>query len=342
VSPVDPISAIVGMLGWIADGIVWFAATFVSSALTFAEKLSFGITHSEWLLYTVILCAVFIAANFVRRGFRLRWSPLAVKGTLATLAIVVVNGFFAPFVITLAKAFQHAYDRLGIPQVDADFWSAMPAWVVVPFAIFAYDLVNYWGHRAMHTRWLWPMHAIHHSDPELTAFTTFRVHAFETLFGLGAFTLLLTWLGLPEDVLGGAAILLGLHNSYQHMDLDWGHGPFRLVIASPRYHRWHHADTPEAYGKNLANVFPFLDVLFGTYHVPGRCEHPVGAKGVPKNDVTKLMLFPLVEWLRMGRAEFARLLRGARWHLVRPTLARDRADLLPIGRTALDTEHRNS
>ena len=298
-------SGVLTALGWVGSGLAWFATTFVESAITFAEKLSFGIAHSQAIGYTIILCAAFIALDFLRRGMRLKWSPLAVKGTLATLAIMSINGLFAPLVITVARAFQHAYDGIGVPQIDPAIWQAMPRWLLIPFAILAYDLVNYWSHRAMHTKWLWPVHAIHHSDPELTAFTTFRVHFFETLVGMGAFTLLLSWLGLPEDALGGSAVLLGLHNSYQHMNLDWDHGPFRLLIASPRYHRWHHADTPAAYGKNLANVFPFLDVLFGTYYVPGRCEHPVGAQGVPGNDVVQLMLFPLVEWLRLGQHALA-------------------------------------
>ena len=303
----DLLSAIVNALLQAADGLAWFATTFASTTLNSAELLGSGIAHSQWVIYTALLCGAFIGVNFLRGNMRVKWSPLAVKGTLATFAIVAINGLFAPLVITVARAFQDAYDGIGIPQIDPQVWQAMPRWILIPFAILAYDLVNYWSHRALHTKWLWPVHAIHHSDPELTAFTTFRVHVFETLVCMGAFTLLLSWLGLPEDALGGSAVLLGLHNSYQHMDLDWGHGPFRLLIASPRYHRWHHADTPEAHGKNLANVFPFLDVIFGTYYVPGRCEHPVGAQGVPGNDVTKLMLFPVVEWLRMGVDAFRRM-----------------------------------
>ena len=65
-------------------------------------------------------------------------------------------------------------------------------------------------------------------------------------------------------------------NMYVHMDLDWTHGPLRYVIASPRLHRRHHADVPEAYGKNLANVFPFYDVMFGTDYVPGPCRERMG------------------------------------------------------------------
>jgi hypothetical protein len=59
---------------------------------------------------------------------------------------------------------------------------------------------------------------------------------------------------------------------------------------------------------------------------------------VPKNDVTKLMLFPLVEWLRMGRAEFARLLRGVGWRPVRSTLAGGDRGVPPVFQTAFDIE----
>lgn len=113
------------------------------------------------------------------------------------------------------------------------------------------------------------------------------------------YSLLLNWLGFPPDVLGYGALFLGLHNIYVHINVDWGHGPLRYVLASPRFHRWHHADVPEAYGKNLANRFPVFDLIFGTYYMPGTCHEEVGAPGVPQNDVVKLFLFPFTEWRRM-------------------------------------------
>ena len=88
-------SGVLTALGWVGSGLAWFATTFAASAITFAEKLSFGI-------------AAFIGLNFLRHGMRLKWSSLAVKGTLATLAIMSINGLFAPLVITVARAFQHA------------------------------------------------------------------------------------------------------------------------------------------------------------------------------------------------------------------------------------------
>ena len=76
--------------------------------------------------------------------------------------------------------------------------------------------------------------------------------------------------------------------------------------------------SPEAYGKNLANVFPFFDWMFGTYRVPGPCNAPLGATDIPRNDVVRLTLWPLLEWARLATQSVAALrARIAGW------LARD-------------------
>lgn len=277
--------------------------TFASWPAEFAAHLWSAMTSPE-TLSVFGLCAVVVAVDFVRKGLRVIWPRRIVEGSLATIAIIAANAVFGPLVMQAAKGFQAAYDGLGVPRIDPSFWADAPAWALAPLAVLAYDIANYWNHRAMHMRWLWPVHAIHHSDPEITGLSTFRIHVLEALVMMGSYTLLLSWVGFPPAVLGGAAVVLGLHNSYQHVNVDWGHGPLRHVIASPRFHRWHHADTPEAHGKNLANVFPFLDVIFGTYYVPGRCDVALGAKGVPQNDVVSLLLYPFVSWARMIRGLF--------------------------------------
>lgn len=275
-------------------------------ALSFLRAIAESVLRNEVLLYAIGLCAFLALIDFARWGFRVLWPRRKVECVLATLAIAAANALFAPYVLLLADTFQATYDGLGIPRVDPAFWAGVPAWILVPLAIFVYDVANYWNHRIMHKRLFWPVHAIHHSEPDVGGLTTFRVHAFESLVMMGSYTLLLSWLGFPPGVLAGSAVLLGLFNVYQHIDVDWHHGPLRYVLASPRYHQWHHADVPAAYGKNLANVFPFLDLAFGTYYVPGPCTVALGAKGVPQNDVVRLLLYPLTEWGRMARRALGR------------------------------------
>src|SRR5262249_52829794 len=142
------------------------------------------------------------------------------------------------------------YALAGIPSIPTEAWSGVPVVVLIPIAVLAHDFANYWNHRLMHLPWLWPVHAIHHSDPDVNGATAYRIHILEKLVMWISYVLLLSWLGLPGNAIGIGAVFVVLHTIYIHINVDWGHGPFRLLLASPRFHRWHHADVPEAHGKN--------------------------------------------------------------------------------------------
>ena len=240
-----------------------------------------------------------IAIDLHRRGYRMSWTRRLVASFWTNMAFWFGNILFTPAVVFMAGAVQHAYDSLGIPHIDGAVWEGLSPWLLVPLAIFCYDFANYWNHRVMHMRLLWPIHAVHHSDAETNVLSSFRIHFLEGVVMLASYTLLLSWLGFPPNVMGFGAAIITIHNMYVHINLDWDHGPFRYVLASPVLHRWHHAKDPAAYGKNLANIFPVFDLMFGTYYLPGLCRKPLGADGVPENDVIKLWLFPFREWVSM-------------------------------------------
>jgi len=42
----------------------------------------------------------------------------------------------------------------------------------------------------------------------------------------------------------------------------------RRILASPYFHRWHHANDKRSYDKNFCVIFPFLDILFGSFYYP--------------------------------------------------------------------------
>ena len=246
----------------------------------------------------VMLVLLVLAVDFHRRFYRFDWPRRMVESVCANISIYAVNIAFAPAVYLTADWVQSVYDGLGVPHIDPQIWQDASPWLLAPLAVLAHDFANYWNHRLMHRKALWPIHAIHHSDPDVTGLTAYRVHFLEPFVMFASYTVLLSWLGFPKDAMGLGALFIGLHTVYVHINVDWGHGPLRLVIASPRFHRWHHANVPEAYGKNLANLFPFFDLLFGTYYLPGRCIAAMGAPDVPENDVARLVLYPFTEWRR--------------------------------------------
>ena len=50
--------------------------------------------------------------------------------------------------------------------------------------------------------------------------------------------------------------------------MSWTFGPLRYALASPGFHRWHHTSQEEGLDKNFAGLFPFIDLLFGTFYMP--------------------------------------------------------------------------
>lgn len=258
------------------------------------------------------LVTAIVLSVVVQIGKRQDISRDAVPNTLVSAAMWIIGPvLFAGSAGTILGTVRSFYDALGIPQLPQSIWAGIPAPLTLLILLVAHDLCDYWNHRFMHLRWIFPVHAVHHSDAHVDGMTTFRVHAFEWLVMQVSYVLLMSWLGapaLPAAVLG---FLIMIHNCYVHLDLDWTHGPFRYVLASPRFHRWHHADNEIAYGKNLANIFPIFDVMFGTYINPGPCTGPLGARtqGVPSTNLPKLLLWPLIGW--------AQLLRET-WHGFKP------------------------
>jgi sterol desaturase/sphingolipid hydroxylase (fatty acid hydroxylase superfamily) len=225
---------------------------------------------------------------------------------LINLSIAVTIAFVWP---EDAYTFSSVWETLGIPSINTEFWSTLPLWVLVVAIIVATDFVDYWNHRIMHSSFLWGMHSVHHSDTHMNFSTSYRVHYLEPLFMKATYVVGLSWLGFPDVAILLPFIIVGALNLYVHVDVDWGHGRFAKIIASPRYHQWHHANCPEAINKNFANVFPFWDVLFKTYYCPGPCKVELGIEDSHGNDLVKMLIAPFnpfLDWAKECKAFWAK------------------------------------
>lgn len=267
---------------------------------------------AEWLqgpnlLFAGAAMTLFLVLVYGRRD---ELGLHAVQNTAATVLIYTINIIAAILFGNEINDFaQRAYDALQIPTLPADFWQGPMLALGLVIAVALKDFCDYLIHWLMHRRWLWPAHAAHHSDTHVNAFTSFRVHLLEGMLMTINYIVVLTWLQLPE-LYPLIMTALSLHNMYVHMNLDWTHGRLRYLIASPEFHRWHHADVPEAYGKNLANLIPLYDVIFGTYHEPGPCRAPLGGlqAGLDDKNPVAIWVYPFQQWGRMIRQGAVRLL----------------------------------
>jgi sterol desaturase/sphingolipid hydroxylase (fatty acid hydroxylase superfamily) len=165
---------------------------------------------------------------------------------------------------------------------------------VAAFLIYflAADLGEYLFHRAQHRiPWLWKLHALHHSDPDMNATTTER-HFWGDQF-LKSVTIAPAAILLirPTPAVMFTYIVATQWNFVAHARLPWSFGRLSWALNSPAYHRRHHSSLPEHYNSNFAAILPLWDVLLGSYHVPGKDMPPTGLGGDAPG-LVKLLCWP--------------------------------------------------
>ena len=138
---------------------------------------------------------------------------------------------------------------------------------LVRFAVFfvAADLITYWHHRLMHTPWLWPLHSVHHSQREVTAFSATRKHLGEAAFSIALLIALTAMIGAPPKYPMWFFVFRYAAAAASHSGLRWRFGPFYWILVSPLFHSTHHSIDVEVSEHNYGNFFSFWDVLFGTH-----------------------------------------------------------------------------
>jgi len=141
------------------------------------------------------------------------------------------------------------------------------------------DFIDYWTHRMFHKKLLWDFHAIHHSPDEMSWMSSARVHPINDLITRTCQVLPLASLGFAAHAIILIAPYLSVYVMFLHSNISWNFGPFRYLLVSPAYHRWHHTSDREAVDKNFAGIFPVWDWLFGTMYVSQQLPQKYGVIG---------------------------------------------------------------
>ena len=184
--------------------------------------------------------------------------------------------FIGPVIILCSQGLFWLFREQGWSLIDREIWTGLPKLPVILFAIFIGDFSGYWRHRLEHTRLLWPSHAVHHSDTEMTWLTLERFHPINRLTTFVIDTSALLLLGLPAEAIVANNLVRHYYGYLIHADLPWTFGPLGKIFVSPAMHRWHHAADVAAFDTNYATVFSIFDQAFKTFRVPGICTVKLG------------------------------------------------------------------
>jgi sterol desaturase/sphingolipid hydroxylase (fatty acid hydroxylase superfamily) len=246
----------------------------------------------------LVLEAVFLVLQRLwpaARGARIRRPGLLTDLTywfatpLITRPITTVCMYLAvvPLFLLLGISAHEGYQGYGPLGQQA-------AWLQALEMIVVGDFVGYWVHRWFHTGPLWRFHAVHHSSTDLDWLSSVRVHPVNDVVNHVAQAVVLVSLGFAPGAVAAYLPFLTLYALVVHANLSWSFGPLRRVIASPTYHRWHHAREPEAVDKNFAGLLPLWDLVFGTIYLPmGKRATAFGVPNEPLPDsFVGLTLYP--------------------------------------------------
>ena len=206
--------------------------------------------------------------------------------------------FIAPVIALLVQLVREGVARLNLALIDESWWTG-PGWVIFAAVVFVGDFCSYWRHRLEHTRWLWPAHAIHHSDTQMTWLTLVRFHPVNRVTTAAVDITCLALLGFPAWALVANELVRHYYGEFIHAGVPWTYGPLKGLIVSPAMHRWHHARDVVGSGSNFATVFAVFDRAFGTWYVPGPCNVPLGVTDDLGSSMTSQLLYPFAAW---GRA----------------------------------------
>lgn len=171
--------------------------------------------------------------------------------------------------------------------------SKLPFWAGFLIFLFVKDGAEFLFHYAEHRiPFMWAMHSLHHSDPEMGALTTQRHFWAEPMIKQLTVWSAALMIVSPTAAIFGAYSVAALWNLFSHADLKIDFGRWSWVINSPAYHRRHHSSLPEHYDQNFAGIFPIYDVILGTYHRPEGFP-PTGLDKRPQS-VLEMVIWPFI------------------------------------------------
>lgn len=224
---------------------------------------------SAWLLLLTLIFAPLerLFAVHPRNFFR--------KSLLQDLGYYFVSGIVPGLLLTvpLATAAWAAHELM--PWRVQLAVAAWPLWLRVVVGMLVAEIGFYWGHRWCHEiPFLWRFHSIHHSAEHVYFLTSARAHPIDNVFNKLCGLIPAYMLGVADPISRTGSIVptlimlfVTLWGFFIHSNLRWRLGPLEWVIATPAFHLWHHT-LGGLRDRNYAPTLPWVDRIFGTYHVP--------------------------------------------------------------------------
>jgi sterol desaturase/sphingolipid hydroxylase (fatty acid hydroxylase superfamily) len=215
----------------------------------------------------LIVALIFIPLEMIsplrpeQKRFRRHWGSDVAN--LLGNAVLIQLGLMATIAGMMAAI------RWSVPAGVGASVRSQPVWLQLLEVILIADVFFYAAHRAFHRiPFLWKFHAVHHSIEEMDWLAAYRIHPLDQIVTKSISYLPLYALGFSDPAVIGFVLIFKWQSVFIHTNCRIDFGPLKWVLSSPQFHHWHHANEPAALDKNFAAQLPFLDLVFGTGHMP--------------------------------------------------------------------------
>lgn len=139
----------------------------------------------------------------------------------------------------------------------------------VVLIVLCADFVLYWEHRVYHeVKFLWPIHAVHHSIENIDWLAGSRGHFIQVFSERAMVMIPLYLLGADQLALNIYVTFAALQAILIHCNVDIPFGPLKYIFVTPQFHHWHHSSEKPAIDTNYSAHTVIFDRIFGTYHLP--------------------------------------------------------------------------
>jgi len=186
--------------------------------------------------------------------------PVFARGHLLDFCYAVFYALLVvPLIVLLGAGFSDLLARTA-PWLVLPRMPGVPAWCFVALAVLGIDALDWLTHLANHRlTTLWRLHAVHHSQEELSILTTYRAHP---LVHVSFLLTAIPVLAVEDNTATPAAVLTAYAclGALPHANVRWTYGRLGRILISPAYHRIHHSATGRL-DINLGTVFAIWDVL---------------------------------------------------------------------------------
>lgn len=181
------------------------------------------------------------------------------------IGVIVVSLVFGSTVWALLQWMQ--FRSVGLLYIVP-----LPAALHAVLAFALLDAADYFFHRLSHNlRWLWLMHAVHHSDAQVDVTTNLRQHPLHIVLTQFWKLAACAAIGVPAWVYLIHEILNLAVAYWHHAAIRWPRWidrAFGWLIVTPRMHWAHHSPQPERTNSNYGVILSFWDRAFGTASAP--------------------------------------------------------------------------